>query len=495
MQSRMRKLLCWTALAAGLIRVDLGCATTLWISDDVTQMIYRVAGDGVLLASFRSPANRPSSMAINPTDGTLWSAVEGFSPNFPGGVVNYTRAGTLLAAIPENLYGGVGTEGVAVDFFDDTLWTCDDREPVVAGGPPMIFNIDRNGTVIRSYQSFAFDLNARSPQSIATDPIDGSLWITDNSSNTIYNVATDGHLIKALPVGLFDATIHNAQGISVEEANASLWFSARDTHRIYNVSRAGEPLSSFDSTVYDPNSLNPTGVAVDLSPLVELGDARRFTVFGLGRAMFRMGGAQSAVDGDVGIGPRARQQLAAGTITGTAFLDPTALPSKTGRARIAGGMVREDLAAAVVGATAAAERTAAAEPDRSFDHVRETMVMEVDRRSNVIGVRSIDLAGGETLTLVGNLRSEVVVNVSTRLRLRRGSAILLAGGLKPSRVLFNLVGRRSRVLLTGGSRAAGLILVPHGGISVRGPGTTVDGALITGGKIVIGGGARITFAE
>ena len=161
----------------------LALATTLWISDDVTQIIYRVAGDGVLLASFRSPASRPSSTAINPTDGTLWSAVEGFSPNFPGGVVNYTRAGTLLAAIPENLYGGVGTEGVAVDFFDDTLWTVDDREPGAATGPPMIFNIDRKGTVIRSYQSFAFDLlNPASPNSVARiSPFWRDVWERNTS--------------------------------------------------------------------------------------------------------------------------------------------------------------------------------------------------------------------------------------------------------------------------------------------------------------------------
>ena len=464
---------------------------TLWISDDVTETVYRVTLDGALVESVKSLARVHSSIAVDPSNGTLWGAAE--AENLvPGGVANSRRDGSLLTSISETAFGGDDTEGVAVDFFDYTLWVVDDSD---RGQIPHVYHVARDGTLRGSFPSIQFDLNALSPQSIASDPIDGTLWITDNHSASIYNITTNGALLTALSTRVFDPALGNPQGISVDPSNHSLWVSGRDTHRIYNVTRSGELLSSFSSTTYDPQSRNPTGVALDTVPIGDMGDAARFAVLGLDGVKLLLRNGRSGVEGDVGVGPRGQQVLASGVITGSYISDLTARAPRLRRAILQGGTATQDLSAAVASARAASVAAAALPSTTRLGTLKRSQVVVADRRLSIIAVQSIDLADGATLTLDGPPGGQIIVNVSGGLRVRRRAAIKLAPGLIPRWVIINVVGRGAPVVLDGGSRVAGTVLAPDRRAILRGRDTSITGALIAGRRVGLTGGARVIFSK
>jgi len=78
-----------------------------------------------------------------------------------------------------------------------------------------------------------------------------------------------------------------------------------------------------------------------------------------------------------------------------------------------------------------------------------------------------------------------IVNVSGSFGLSGTSRIVLAGGVTPSDVLYNLVGSGGSVSMSGGASVAGILLAPRRGISL-------NNAIVTGE--VIGGGGGIAFS-
>lgn len=242
---------------------------TLWITDDQTRMVYEVSLDGKeLLSSFVPTVTfsvnnvqriTPSSIALDPTDDTLWVVQEGRR------LFNYNKLGTELLRIDEDIFSALSPEGMAVDYFDGTLWVVDD--PASANDPDTIFHLERDGTVISSFPTSVIDdFPPDSMQAIAADPFNGTLWITDNTKDRIYNIEKDGSLITSFPTSNYDVNALNPQGIEIDESNGTLWVTDRkdgEAGKIYNITRKGNLLSSFLSTEYDPISTDPTGVAYD----------------------------------------------------------------------------------------------------------------------------------------------------------------------------------------------------------------------------------------
>jgi uncharacterized protein YjiK len=258
----------------------------LWITDDLTRTIYKTTLNGQLLDSFPSDITTngnfffsifPSDITRDPITNTLWVIQIA-----PGRLVNYTKSGEQITVIDlETRFPNVGPEGVTVDFFDGTLWVVDD--PANSSTPQTLYNLKRDGTLIRSFPSAKYSNQVSSQQAIASDPINGTLWITDNTSDRIYNVSTKGELLSSFCTNIrhsdpgdctsqLNPPAKNIQGISVDSRNGTLWVSNRgglldpDSNRLYNVSITGEQISSFKTSIYDPRSKNATGVAFDNNP-------------------------------------------------------------------------------------------------------------------------------------------------------------------------------------------------------------------------------------
>ena len=237
---------------------------TLWVVDDVTRRVYELtltSGKPALISSFPTVKNAKSSIAVDRSDNTLWGLTEK-----PGLVVNFSKTGDLLAIFDfEAKYPGREPEGVAVDFFNDTLWVVDD--PVVSKpNGPRIYNFTKSGQLIDSFATAVYDPASVSPQSITVDPLNGTLWLTDNTTDRIYNITTVGQLIKSVSTRKLNPRAEQPQGISIDDRNGSVWITDRNDH-VYNVriSESGglTQLGYFLTTSYDSTSGNPTGVAFD----------------------------------------------------------------------------------------------------------------------------------------------------------------------------------------------------------------------------------------
>ncbi len=252
------------SIAGAASAQDLG--PRLWISDSGTRTVYEVPLEGGLpLRSFHTPENARSGLAIDPVDYTFWAASEQKLDTTFGSLVHYDEDETMLVEIDAGIFGGFGVEGVAVDYFDGSLWVVDD--PIgpseFEGEIPTVHQVERDGTPISSFPASNFDSLAVSMQGIAADPFDGTLWITDNTSDTVYNVDRDGTLISSFRPKDVTPLASNPQGISVDEADGTIWVTDRNTGKIYNFTRTGQLNSSFESTVFDADSSNPTTIAYD----------------------------------------------------------------------------------------------------------------------------------------------------------------------------------------------------------------------------------------
>ena len=83
------------------------------------------------------------------------------------------------------------------------------------------------------------------------------------------------------------------------------------------------------------------------------------------------------------------------------------------------------------------------------------------------------------------------MNVSGSFALSGASKIVLTGGITPSDVLYNFVGSRGGVAMSGGASVAGILLAPQRGIAVSS--STVIGEIISGGSsIAFSGTTQVT---
>ena len=227
----------------------------LWLVDDVQKQVYQLLPNGQLLSSFPTLAGATSSIAVDPSDDTLWGASEGTDR-----IVNYDKSGQLISFFFTSTFdpNAVQPEAVDVNPTDDTLWVVDDFTLLV-------YNVRKDGTLISSFPTSSYDPLAGSPQGLSYDAFDGTLWLTDNVTDSIYNVTRTGQLISSFPVSTFDPNIGNPQDIcSPPNRVGILWVTARDTAKIYEITTSGTLLASHSTLPY--GSSDPTGILLDLGP-------------------------------------------------------------------------------------------------------------------------------------------------------------------------------------------------------------------------------------
>lgn len=508
MVKRFAALLALVTITAALVAVPAGAASatddesSIWVTDDFTKETYNLSLDGVLNFKFPTPRTAVSSVDVDHSDGTLWGANDRANK-----IVNYTFevvAGEYRAVVLQEIFldgiGSIGSEGVSVTLSegDDTLWVVDDpltSDPEV----PTVYNISRDGTLISSFPTSVFDPQALSPQSIAYDPFDQTLWISDNRSEAVYNVTQTGTLI-----GRFDTNtgpfvtaddpsgVLNVQGISIE-SDGILWLTARDTGKIYRVTRSGDAvLGSFASASFDGASSNPVGVAFDYADGVDLGEAGPFVLLGLPGSTIKFNADLSGVAGDMGLASGATQDFDKGLLTGSLLVDPNSDNSNVHDVVISGGTVDADLTGAVDDALLAAAVATVLPADQSFGDIKSTETIVGGPGRNVIEANKIELDDAETLTLAGDTSSTFVINVATKLKLKGASTIVLEGGVQADDVLFNITGDDD-TSVEEGSLAYGTILAPHAKVKVKGKGSLLIGAVISGKAIALEGHGRVRF--
>ncbi|MGI9607017.1 MAG: ice-binding family protein [Acidimicrobiales bacterium] len=497
---------------AGAAPVETGNEPTLWITATRNNpdgssafMTYNVDPNGVMVsAPFQTPNTAISSIAVDPSDRSLWGANEGSSnPNNPntGKLVNYDRTGSVIGEILARSFGAVGPEGLSITVSpgDDSLWVVDD--PARGTQTPTFYNVTRDGDVISSFPTSTFDPESGSPQAIAFDAFTNTLWITDNSAETVYNISLDGTLISSFRTNSppfqtpeFPTGVRNIQGISVESAEV-LWITARDTARVYRVTRSGDAiLSSFDIADVEPGASDPTGVAFDRPPGY-VGAAAGLAVLALPGAKFMMKDVDefTGVVGDVGLG--GEQDFDEGLLTGTFLVDPSADNSNENSVIISGGTTPTDLHLASTDAEFAAVAASALTPTHVLGDIDETSTIVATSDANVVQADKIEL-DEEILTLVGDVSSSFVINVDNKFKLKNRSFIRLQGGLTSANVLINILGSDDSSI-ENGSAAVGTIIALDAKFKIKGDGATLTGSLIAGRELTLedGGRVRVGSAE
>jgi cysteine-rich repeat protein len=260
------------ALLAAAGSANAGSEIAYWVSDDTTRTIYQIAPDGSEIFRFSSmisTGGAPFSVAISelandPADNTLWAVTE-----VPGRVVHYRKRceppdcdGFMISLFGTDRFA-LGVEGIAVDTRRDRLWIVTDPLPG-SGDVAMVFNLTKEGEFIGSFPTSVFEAAAQSPQGIAFDPFDGSLWITDNFTDRIYNVNLRGDLIFSISTKGLEPSSRNPQGIDVDP-DGTLWMTDRGTAMRYNIDPSGVQISVSPAVPFDVDAaaMNPSGVVTD----------------------------------------------------------------------------------------------------------------------------------------------------------------------------------------------------------------------------------------
>jgi choice-of-anchor A domain-containing protein len=120
----------------------------------------------------------------------------------------------------------------------------------------------------------------------------------------------------------------------------------------------------------------------------------------------------------------------------------------------------------------------------------------------VVSVASITTGTNSTLTLRGGPSDIIVINIggtpdAGSLQLGNGASVVLAGGITPDHVIFNLIGSGTTAQLGNHTVFNGSLLAPQGQFT-SGDGDTpnpvlINGALLFGGSIAIGNNTNLTF--
>jgi hypothetical protein len=122
-------------------------------------------------------------------------------------------------------------------------------------------------------------------------------------------------------------------------------------------------------------------------------------------------------------------------------------------------------------------------------HLRDQSVTFTFSQNTVLNLTNFVLIGG-TLTLQGTTGTMVTINVQNRFSLLQSSKIILSGGLQPSDVVFNILGRQPDVIIRGGSSLTGTIQAPHRTVMIRNH-STVFG-FVTAKRILLKGSSDVT---
>jgi hypothetical protein len=195
------------------------------------------------------------------------------------------------------------------------------------------------------------------------------------------------------------------------------------------------------------------------------------------------------------------------TIAGDAYVKTGSVLRKSGAATVAGTVIQSApndtfLNTVVANAnSAAAQANALANNSAGITYGGWNSLTTVNQNTSlsltdttpgahvVLHLTDFVLTGGATFTLTGTASTTYVINVSNSFSLL-GGKVLLAGGLTPENVLFNIVGSGADVSLTSAAQFNGFILATGRTVNLSGV-SALNGTVIAN-KVNISGGSKVT---
>jgi hypothetical protein len=215
--------------------------------------------------------------------------------------------------------------------------------------------------------------------------------------------------------------------------------------------------------------------------LSNLGAAGSFSILGISggshnnpQVQFQssMGGT-----GTIGVGANAELRIKNKVdLTNAVFEDPAAQVKIDGNGSISGSETQEPFAAIQSAVLAASSTAAALLPTQTFNRqIQNTTTITGNGGQNVISVTNhINLNNGQNLIISGGPSDTFIFNIAPGqdFQVENGSSIILQGGVSPSQVMFNFLGKGAKVSIesskTGTSNSAGIFLDLNGEIEIEG---------------------------
>jgi SdrD B-like protein len=196
-----------------------------------------------------------------------------------------------------------------------------------------------------------------------------------------------------------------------------------------------------------------------------LGSASSFGLMAFNGGSLSMVG-QSSVIGDVGVGNNVSMTGRNSTITGTLFAANNARLSLANTFSVSGGVVRQDMSAAINDAVAASNALANLAPTQNLNDVKNSLTLNGNGGMNVVRMKSLSYQN-DTLTLSGNAMDVFVVNVRGNFTFR-SSHIVLQGGVTADHVIFNFTSNNASVLFrNANSDVVGTFLNTRGSVDYQ----------------------------
>src|SRR5262249_16566945 len=223
---------------------------------------------------------------------------------------------------------------------------------------------------------------------------------------------------------------------------------------------------------------------------------RPAAVLQLGGGNVNVTGSAGGVNGDVCVGPSGSLNVTgAQFVTGGIHLAPGDPFTKSGTGTIGPVLRNQDLSPEIAPTLAAARQLAALPCTQTFATLKTSRVIVGNGGQNVICVGDVMLSGSSTVVLSGGATDTFVVNISGKLKLT-DSARIIASGVAPSAIIYDVVGTGQQVVLSSRTSSPccsasldGTLLAVGRAVSF-GAGL-VNGEIIGAQSIGLGGGASV----
>jgi hypothetical protein len=161
-------------------------ADTLWAAKEGSNLIMHFSQTGQTLGSFPGTAydplaTEPEGVAQDVADGTLWVV-----DDITDLVYHVQPNGALIELLLDAGSRPAGDQPAGHRHRSH-------RRHAVAHGQPFhrVYHATRTGALVGSFASSAFDASATNLQGIGVEA-DGSLWLTDRDTHKLYNVTREG---------------------------------------------------------------------------------------------------------------------------------------------------------------------------------------------------------------------------------------------------------------------------------------------------------------
>lgn len=213
----------WQTPGSGPAGVTTDTDNCVWHTDQNTNNIYKIDGDGSVITSFSAPGSNSRGVAYDQTrNGSIWNTDKG-----TGSTYRLDQTGSVITSFSAPQPGN--ENGITVDS-TGSFWHSENRS---AGTLDCIFKTDSTMSTIASFQS---------PSQNLTDlDVDSNdcIWLVESGNNHIYQVDDTGSQITS-----FSAPSANAWGVGLASGFDSVWISDRaGDNCMYQTTQTGSEIT------------------------------------------------------------------------------------------------------------------------------------------------------------------------------------------------------------------------------------------------------------